>query len=76
LELITSLKKITIPVFDLYGESDLAAVINSAPQRLEVITAQGNANSRQRQVDQADHFFNDMDTPLVGLVLSWMNDLP
>lgn len=76
LDSITSLKKITIPVFDLYGESDLAAVINSAPQRLEVITAQGNANSSQRKVDQADHFFNDMDTPLVGLVLSWMNDLP
>lgn len=76
LDSLSALNSISIPVFDLYGEADLANVINTAPQRLEAINAQGNAASRQRKVDQADHFFNDMDTPLVGIVLSWLNDLP
>lgn len=72
----TSLKSINIPVFDLYGESDLAEVLNSAPQRLEIIEAQGNKASSQRMVNQADHFFTDLDTSLVGIVLSWINNLP
>ena len=51
------------PVFDLYGENDLPAVLDSAEKRAAAI--RGIRGSGQMQVAGADHFFAGMESELV-----------
>lgn len=60
------LKKIKIPVLDLFGENDLPGVLESAPLREKA--AAHNKKYRQQKVAGASHFFEDKDDELVKAV--------
>jgi len=60
------LKKISIPVLDLYGEKDLPGVLASAPLRKKA--AENNKSYKQQMVAGASHFFEGKDDDLVKAV--------
>ena len=60
------LKKIKIPVLDLFGEMDLPSILASAPQRAK--SAIHNKNYKQLIIPGASHFFEDQDDDLVKTV--------
>lgn len=66
------LPKLTIPVFDIYGENDLEDVVNSAEKR--AAASKDNKHYSQTKVKGANHFFDDMDTQLIDAVSAWIKD--
>jgi pimeloyl-ACP methyl ester carboxylesterase len=72
---IRSLERITLPVFDLYGEQDLDNVVASAKTRYAAISKAGNSLSQQKQVAGADHFFNGHNDALSSEVIAWLGKL-
>ena len=64
-----SLKKITIPVLDLYGNDDLPGVLDTADARTE--SSAHNAQYSQQMIKDANHFFDGMDDELVSAVAGW-----
>ncbi|VAX13027.1 hypothetical protein MNBD_GAMMA24-339 [hydrothermal vent metagenome] len=69
----TSLAKIKIPVFDLYGEEDLFSVLDSVERRANAAAQAGNKNYYQLRVPGANHFFRDQEEILVKRVGGWLN---
>jgi len=63
---VKHLTKIKLPVLDLYGEKDLATVLDSAPLRLKA--AKHNKYYKQVKVPHANHFFEDQDDDLINIV--------
>jgi pimeloyl-ACP methyl ester carboxylesterase len=59
-------KKIKFPVYDVYAEHDLEAVIKGAPRRAE--TLKRMRGSSQTMVFGADHYFANKDKDLVSLI--------
>ena len=70
------LATMSVPVLDLFGDEDYPAVRREAPNRLLAIRASGNPRSAQRVVPGAEHFFRDMEGPLVESVTEWLATLP
>ncbi len=66
------LRKVNIPVLDLYGESDLEAVVSGAGAR--AAAAADNPSYHQAQVPGADHFFDGQEDALVELVGQWLDE--
>ncbi|MDC9727118.1 MAG: DUF3530 family protein [Candidatus Thioglobus sp.] len=64
---VNFLKKINLPVLDLYGEKDIQSVMHSALDRSNTT----NKQYTQRMVN-ADHFFNEKDVLLVDEVSHWL----
>ena len=64
-----SLKKITIPVLDLYGDNDLPGVLKTADSRKR--SSAHNAHYSQQVVEGANHFFDGMDDELISAVAAW-----
>ena len=64
-----SLKKITIPVLDLYGDDDLPGVLDTVDARTE--SSAHNAQYSQQMIKGANHFFDGMDDELVSAVAGW-----
>ncbi len=67
-----SLKRITVPVLDLYGQHDLDDVIRLAEARRAAAESAGNRDFRQSAVADADHFFEGQDDALVQTVANWL----
>ena len=70
------LDAMSVPVLDLFGDEDYPAVRAEAPGRRAAILSAGHSLSAQVIVPGADHFFRDMDGPLVGAVAEWLAALP
>lgn len=68
----TSLRKITLPVLDIYGSRDLPQVLASVKDRATAANKAGNKNYTQLRIEGADHFFNNMDDVLVKRVRGWL----
>ena len=64
-----SLKKITIPVLDLYGDDDLPGVLDTVDARTESSTH--NAQYSHQMIKGAKHFFDGMDDERVSAVAGW-----
>ena len=64
-----SLKKITIPVLDLYGDDDLPGVLDTVDARTE--SSAHNTQYSQQMIKDANHFFDGMDDELVSAVAGW-----
>ncbi|MEE9445338.1 MAG: DUF3530 family protein [Cocleimonas sp.] len=60
------LKKIKIPVLDLYGKKDLPGVLESAPMRVNA--SSHNKKYKQQMVKGANHFFVDKEEELINAV--------
>ncbi len=69
------LDKLTVPVFDVYGEKEYPAVIKMAPERLKLMQAGGNAKSEQAVLPGADHYFKEKGDELTELVSAWLEKL-
>ncbi|TCS72175.1 dienelactone hydrolase [Sulfuritortus calidifontis] len=63
--------KLKLPVFDLYGQNDLPAVVENAPRRAAML--KGRAGAVQRQVPGANHFFEGLDANLVEAVRGYLD---
>lgn len=73
LDVPAQLRKIRLPVLDLYGSQDLDRVLRMAPKRRAAAREAGNKDYEQMMVDGAGHGFHDMNDLLVARVRGWMN---
>ncbi|HIO91469.1 MAG TPA: DUF3530 family protein [Leucothrix mucor] len=67
------LKKISLPVFDIYGSEDLKGVMASASDRAKA--SKDNKMYKQEKVEGANHFFDDKDELLVEMVIKYIKGL-
>jgi len=65
-----SLKKIRIPVLDLYGTDDLPGVL--ATSKLRAASSKHNPAYKQQIIDGAEHFFDGKNDELIEAVNSWL----
>lgn len=68
---LQSLSKIKLPVLDVYGDSDLQGVLDTAAARSKAVATDGSGY-HQTRVDGADHFFEGRDAELLALVIDWL----
>ena len=64
-----SLKHITIPVLDLYGDGDLPGVLQTTDARKA--SSAHNVRYSQQVIEGANHFFDGMDDELISAVADW-----
>jgi alpha/beta superfamily hydrolase len=64
------IKKITLPMLDIYADRDLAAVIESARDRR--LAAKENAAYRQVKIGEEDHLFQHDEGLVVKRIYSWI----
>lgn len=69
-----SLKRISIPVLDIYGSKDFATVLATTEKRANA--AAHNKNYSQHIVPNAYHFFDDHAKDLISTVADWLEQLP
>jgi len=69
---ISLIADIRVPMLDLYGQQDLAGVVDSAEMRAAAGSA--NRNYHQAVVPDADHFFDGQEDALVGTVVEWLDE--
>jgi len=67
------LRKISIPLLDLYGSDDLPGVLETASAKSTA--AAGNKHYTQLRIAGADHFFDEHDEILVTTVADWISGL-
>ena len=67
-----SLRKITLPVLDIYGSRDLPQVLSSEKDRRTAANKAANKRYTQLKIEGADHFFNNLDDVLVKRVRGWL----
>ena len=70
-----SLKKVNLPVLDLYGSDDLESVLTTSEQRKASAKQAGNKNYTVVIVDGADHFFRGKNEALIEKTAEWINKL-
>jgi len=70
-----TLQRIQLPVLDIYGEEDLAAVVSSSPRRASAAHTGGNSHYLQVKIAGADHFFDGQEEPLLEQITGWLNGL-
>lgn len=68
-----ALKKISIPVLDLYGSEDLKGVLSTSEQKRQA--AAHNPAYRQQVVPGAGHFFDGHNDELIEAVSGWLDKL-
>lgn len=66
-----ALKKINIPVLDLYGSDDLPGVISTVDDRKR--GAAHNPHYLQKEVEGASHFFDGMNDELISAIHGWLS---
>jgi pimeloyl-ACP methyl ester carboxylesterase len=69
---VISLASVSLPVLDLYGESDFESVLDTADAR--AAAQSGNAAYTQQAIPGANHFFDGQDAELVEAVAAWLKD--
>ena len=67
----TAPERLALPILDLYGERDFAAVLNGADQRAS--TLKRLRESAQVQIAGADHFFHGKEGEMVGWVKEFLD---
>ena len=71
---LSLLKKISLPVLDIYGSQDLDSVKKMASSRAAAITG-NNPLSRQVEIIGADHTFTGLDSSLTSPIHSWLSQV-
>ena len=67
-----SLKKIKLPVLDIYGSDDLEIVLASTLERAKTIAQNGHAQSKQVRIDGSNHFHKGHESKLIETITRWM----
>ena len=70
-----SLKKIKVPVLDLYASDDLKSVLNTSEQRAAAAKKAGNTHYQQIIIKDAGHFFEGKEDELIKQTADWVNKL-
>ncbi len=68
-----ALKKIKLPILDIYGGRDIPSVLKGAKARLGAAKQAGNSSYRQLEVPGADHFFTGLEDGLLSRVNGWVS---
>ncbi len=68
-----ALKRIRLPILDVYGENDLQTVVDTAGERVAAARAGGNQDYQQVTIPGAGHFFDGFEEPLVQTVADWLS---
>lgn len=66
-----SLKRIGIPVLDIYGSKDFATVLATTEKRANA--ASHNKNYSQKIIPNAYHFFDDHNKELINVLVDWLD---
>ena len=66
-----ALEKITLPIFDLYGDEDLEEILANVDARAAAAKKAGNKNYTQKQI-AGNHFFDGQEDALVETVADWL----
>ena len=72
LDVPSLLKRIRVPVLDIYGEHDFPKVIEQAHDRRTVLPDSEMVAYEQRVIDGADPYFTDHERELVDAVVEWL----
>jgi len=67
-----ALKKLNLPILDIYGSRDLPSVLSNAKARNIAARQAGNSGYRQVEIIGADHYFRGMDDTLLARVNAWI----
>ncbi len=67
-----ALKKLNLPILDIFGSLDLPSVLSSAKARNIAARQAGNSGYRQVEIIGADHYFRGMDDNLLARVNAWI----
>ncbi len=67
-----ALKKLKLPVLDLYGSRDLPSVLGNVKSRKIAARQAENEGYRQVEIVGADHYFRGMDESLLARVNAWI----
>lgn len=70
-----ALRRIQVPVLDIYGEEDLPAVVSTSAIRADAAHSGGNTDYRQVRIAGADHFFEGHEEPLLTQIQDWLTGL-
>ena len=70
-----SLKKIKVPVLDLYASDDLKSVLNNSKKRMAAGEQAGNKRYSQLVIKNAGHFFEGKEDELIRWVADWIGRL-
>lgn len=70
-----ALRRIELPVLDIYGSEDLEPVRKSAAKRASAAYAGGNSRYRQTRMEDADHFFDGHEEQLLKQIGDWLQKL-
>jgi len=68
------IEKITLPVLDLYGESDLPAIRETVAERAAAAKRTGNSAYTQLEIAGAGHMFQGHNDALLEAVLNWLGE--
>jgi len=74
-ENLDALRKIRIPVFDIYGSDDLAPVLTSAARRADAGRQGAGGDYKSLEVDGANHFFQGHESELQRNVIEWLGQV-
>lgn len=67
-----SLRRMTLPILDVYGSRDLDDVLSTAGARKSAALRAGNKYYRQIEIEGADHFFSGMPDALIRRIYGWL----
>ncbi|MDH5387290.1 MAG: alpha/beta hydrolase family protein [Gammaproteobacteria bacterium] len=70
-----SLKKVKVPVLDLYASDDLKSVLDNSEKRMAAGEKAGNERYSQLVIKNAGHFFEGKEDELIRWVSDWMGRL-
>ena len=73
---VLALRKIRVPVLDIYGSNDQKPVTKNAEKRSNAAREAGNTGYQQVRIKEAGHFYRGKEDELVNKVHNWlMNNL-
>ncbi len=67
-----AIKKVKLPILDIYGSRDLPSVLGSAKARRIAALQAGNDGYHQVEIVGADHYFRGLDNALLSRVNAWI----
>ena len=73
---LVKLESVKVPLLDLFGSNDLPLVLKNRLNKKKAAQSGGNLMFQQREIQGANHFFDDKNDELVDAVSDWLNTLP
>lgn len=72
---LVKLESVKVPILDLFGSDDLPLVLESRLSKKAAVQSGGNLEFQQREIEGANHFFDDKNDELIDAVSDWLYKL-